>query len=134
MFKKGPAPTSSYRDMLRVQRRRHYLRNSLVLIALGLFAGAGALAVVKPPEMPAVYQANLPLALPQPFPQPLGEVSNEPYISETQIRRGDTLAALLQRLRINESGLQQFLVQSKDARSIYKLYPGRSLQAALDGE
>src|SRR3546814_15178479 len=70
-------------------------------------------------------------SLPSPFPQALGDFS-APFISETQIRRGDTLAALLQRLRIQERGLQPFLVQNKDARSIYKLYPGRSVQAAPD--
>src|SRR5690606_41635855 len=57
---------------------------------------------------------------------------NTPYTTKTQTRRGDPLAALLQRLRINESGLQQFLVQNKNARAIYKLYPGRTVQAALD--
>src|SRR3546814_6411631 len=72
-------------------------------------------------------------SLPSPFPQALGDFS-APFISETQIRRGDTLAALLQRLRIQERGLQPFLVQNKDARSIYKLYPGRSVQAALDND
>ncbi|HWL28593.1 MAG TPA: M23 family peptidase, partial [Burkholderiaceae bacterium] len=105
-----------------------------MLVALGLFAGAAALAVVKPPEAPVVYQAHQALSLPDPFPQALGDFSTTPFISETQIRRGDTLAALLQRLRIQEKGLQQFLVQSKDARSIYKLYPGRSIQAAQDAE
>ncbi|MBF6616356.1 MAG: M23 family metallopeptidase [Candidimonas sp.] len=130
MFKKGNNGTPSYRHTLSAHRTRNLFRNGLVLIALGLFAGAAALAVVKPPEAPPVYQANQPLALPNPFPEPLS--SSTPYISETQIRRGDTLAALLQRLRIQQPGLQQFLVQNKDARSIYKLYPGRSIQAALD--
>lgn len=133
MFKKGTTGTPSYRNTLRANRSRHLIRNGLVLVALGLFAGAAALAVVKPPEAPPVYQAQQALSLPDPFPQALGDFST-PFISETQIRRGDTLAALLQRLRIQEKGLQQFLVQSKDARSIYKLYPGRSIQAAQDGE
>ncbi|WP_420374215.1 peptidoglycan DD-metalloendopeptidase family protein [Pollutimonas sp. H1-120] len=131
MFKTGKTGTPSYRDTLRVHRTHHFLRNGLVLVALGLFAGAAALAVVKPPETPPVYQASQNLALPNPFPQPLGDFS-APFISETQIRRGDTLAAILQRLRVQERGLQPFLVQNKDARSIYKLYPGRSVQAALD--
>lgn len=133
MFKKGTPHTPSYRDTLKAHRQHHFLRNGLTLIALGLFAGAAALAVVKPPEAPAVYQASKILELPSPFPQPLGDFSS-PYISETHIRRGDTLAALLQRLRVQEPGLQQFLVQNKDARSIYKLYPGRSVQAALDSD
>ncbi|WP_442598540.1 peptidoglycan DD-metalloendopeptidase family protein [Parapusillimonas sp. JC17] len=119
--------------MVRANRRHHVVRNGLVLIALGLFAGAAALAVVQPPEAPVVYQARQTLDLPDPAPQ-VSSLSSDPFISETQIRRGDTLAALLQRLRVQESGLQQFLVQNKDARSIYKLYPGRSVQAALDDD
>src|SRR5690606_6942148 len=61
-------------------------------------------------------------------------VSSDPFISETVIRRGDTLAALLQRLHVQESGLQTFLIQEPAARSIYKLYPGRLIRAALDHE
>lgn len=133
MFRKGITGTPSYRDTLKAHRKHHFLRNGLVLVALGLFAGAAALAVVKPPEAPPIYQASQTLTLPNPFPQALGDFSS-PFISETQIRRGDTLAALLQRLRVQEPGLQQFLVQSKEARSIYKLYPGRSIQVALDNE
>ncbi|SHH55167.1 M23 family metallopeptidase [Pollutimonas bauzanensis] len=132
MFKKGTTGTPSYRDTLRAHRKPHHIfRNGVAFVALALFAGAAALAVVKPSEAPIVYQAQQRLALPDPFPQPLAD-SATPFISETQIRRGDTLAALLQRLRVQERGLQQFLVQDKDARSIYKLYPGRTIQAALD--
>lgn len=132
MFKKGNTGTPSYRDTLRANRTHHFFRNGLVLIALALFAGAAALAVVKPPEAPPAYQASQALDLPNPFPETLDATA--PYVSETQIRRGDTLAALLQRLRVQQPGLQQFLVQNKDARSIYKLYPGRSIQAALDND
>src|SRR5690606_5478061 len=56
----------------------------------------------------------------------------KPFISQTQIRSGDTLAAILQRLHVQESGLLSFLTHDKNARSIYKLYPGRSLEAAMD--
>ncbi|HEY9280849.1 MAG TPA: M23 family metallopeptidase [Eoetvoesiella sp.] len=107
-------------------------------MALGLFAAAAALAVVRPnldTEPPAVYQARQTISLPNPFPEPAFNFS-APFISETQIRRGDTLAALLQRLNVQEPKLQPFLVHDKNARSIYKLYPGRTIQAALnqDGE
>jgi murein DD-endopeptidase MepM/ murein hydrolase activator NlpD len=59
--------------------------------------------------------------------------SSVPFINETRIRRGDTLAAILQRLHISNDSLQAFLTQDPSARSIYKLYPGRSVQAATDG-
>jgi len=133
MFEKGKTGTPSYRETVRVHRNHHFFRNGLVLVALGLFAGAAALAVVKPPETPALYQARQTLDLPDTasLTPPRSET---PYISETQIRSGDTLAALLQRLRVDEPGLQQFLVHEKHARSIYKLYPGRIVQAALNDD
>lgn len=131
MIKQGTPTHPSYRDTLRARKPFHFFRNGLVLVALGLFAGAAALAVVKPAEEPVVYQARETLVLPQLSPL---TASNDPapFVSETTIRRGDTLAALLQRLQVSEPGLQQFLIQEEDARSIYKLYPGRVIQAALD--
>lgn len=116
----------------------HYITGGLMLVALGLFATAGALAVVKPiteAAPPAVYQARQTLSLPSTLPT-LPEVALEqsPFIDETRIRPGDTLAAVLQRLNVQEANLQQFLVQNEGARSIYKLYPGRTVQAALDAQ
>jgi murein DD-endopeptidase MepM/ murein hydrolase activator NlpD len=133
MVKGTPDNTNSYRAAIKAQHPHHFLRNGLVLLALGLFAGAAALAVVKPTEAPVIYQARKTLELP-----PITPVASlpdaTPYISETTIRSGDTLAALLQRLNVQEPGLQQFLVQNEDARSIYKLYPGRTVQAALNDD
>src|SRR5690606_41498182 len=97
------------------------------------FATAGALAVVQPPEKPVVYTQQS--VLPLPAIEILSETtSSDPFISETVIRRGDTLADLLQRLHVQESGLQTFLIQEPAARSIYKLYLGRVVRAALDHE
>lgn len=128
-----PDNTNSYRAAIKAQRPRHFFRNGLVLVALGLFATAAALAVVKPTEAPVIYQARETLALPDLAPVS-AQLEAAPFISETTIRRGDTLAALLQRLQVQEPGLQQFLVQNEDARSIYKLYPGRTIQAAMNDQ
>src|SRR5690606_11190506 len=90
-------------------------------------------AVVQPPEKPVVYTEQS--VLPLPAIEVVSEaVSSDPFISETVIRRGDTLADLLQRLHVQEAGLQTFLIQEPAARSIYKLYPGRVVRAALDHE
>lgn len=138
MHNPGTHDTPTYREILRArQKNRHFFRNSIVLVALALFGTAAALAVVKPPELPETFQTQERLQLPVPFPEPLGmstTPSSAPFVSETQIRRGDTLAVLLQRLQVHEKGLQQFLVHNEGARSVYKLYPGRTMQAALDGE
>ncbi len=141
MHSNGKKDLPSYRDIVRArQKNRHFLRNSVVMVALGLFGAAAALDVVKPSEAPEIQYTQKRLALPSPLPAPLGQAEStdgaaaQPYLSETRIRPGDTLAALLQRLQVSEEGLQAFLVQEKAARAIYKLYPGRSVQAALDGE
>ena len=133
MFNQGKTTHPSHRHNVRVRKPHHYIRNGLVLILMGLFAGAGALAVVQPSEAPITYQARETLLLANPVPD-IVAATDAPFISETTIRRGDTLAALLQRLHVQEEGLQQFLVQNEEARSIYKLYPGRSIQAALNAE
>ena len=134
MSDKGIPETPSMRTTARAHRKPlHLLRRGLLLVALGLFGTAGALAVVQPPEKPIVYTERSVLDLPA-IEALSDTATSDPFISETVIQRGDTLAALLQRLHINERGLQAFLVQEPSARSIYKLYPGRVIRAALDHE
>lgn len=114
-------------------KKRKLAQKSLLVLAFGLFAGAAAIAVVKPQNEPVIYQASQALELPSGV-SPLGQDSTEPFVHETRIRRGDSLATLLQRLQVEASGLQAFLTHDKNARSIYKLYPGRSIQVALTDE
>jgi len=136
MLNKGnPATPSSAGQAIRPHNRHHYITGGLALVALGLFAAAAALAVVKPPadaRMPPLSEARLKLALPESLDLSAADGFSAPFIDETRIRPGDTLAAILQRLNVQEPGLLGFLTHDKSARSIYKLYPGRSVQAALD--
>lgn len=118
------------------QHRSGLFRRTLLVTAMGLFAGAAALGMVQQPdrsELPPtrVIQSILPLTTEQ---VEVSTPSAAPYISETRIRPGDTLAAVLQRLELDSPGLQAFLTHDASARSIYKLYPGRSVQAATDAE
>lgn len=134
MSEKGISDQPSMRDVARAHRKPfHLIRKGLVLVSLGLFGAAGALAVVQPTEPPEIYTERSVLPLPEI--ETLTEVvASDPFISETVIQRGDTLAAILQRLHVSEAGLQAFLIQEPAARSIYKLYPGRIVRAALDHE
>ncbi|WP_397473548.1 peptidoglycan DD-metalloendopeptidase family protein [Pusillimonas sp.] len=127
-------PSVAGKNLARRSSRHHYFSGSLAAIALGLFVAAAALAVVKPSSetrLPSVTQTNTSLALPTPFPETPPTFS-APFIDETHIQPGDTVSALLQRLDVDEDGLLTFLTHEKSARSIYKLYPGRIVQAALD--
>lgn len=118
-------------DAPQTQRHRHITR-SLLFAAGGLFLTAAALAVVKPAAPPEpIFQARQTLDLP---PMGSSQQTPAPYVASTRIRRGDTVSDLLHRLGVNEDGLLTFLTHEKDARSIYKLYPGRTVQAALDAQ
>src|SRR5690606_33719968 len=93
MSDKGISEAPSMRLAARAHRKpSHLLRKGLLLIALGLFGTAGALAVVQPPEKPVVYTEQSVLALPKIEALSQNETS-DPFISETVIQRGDTLAA-----------------------------------------
>lgn len=118
-------------------RRAGWLRRTLLVTTVGLFAGAAALGMVQQPnhaELPEsrLVQNVLPLTANQISVSSAD--SDAPYINETRIRAGDTLSSVLQRLDIDAPGLRRFLTQSPSARSIYKLYPGRSVQAATDSQ
>lgn len=56
--------------------------------------------------------------------------AGEPHFwREEIIRRGDTLANVLARLQVSESAVHSYLRQSKDAKPLFQLAPGRSIQA-----
>ncbi len=104
-----------------------------VITAVGLFGGAAALGMVRPSndKLPVTTAVETVLDLTD-TDLTVASGSAAPYINETRIRRGDTLSAVLQRLALDEPALQKFLTHDASARSIYKLYPGRSVQAATD--
>lgn len=135
MLRKGnPAsPSLSQNALAKRAGRHHYVTGALTALALGLFVAAAALAVVAPGNQPPpkLEPTRLHISLPDDLTLEPTRFT-EPFIDETQIRPGDTLSAVLQRLNIDDSSLQVFLTHNPDARSIYKLYPGRTVRVALD--
>lgn len=111
------------------------LRRTLIAGAIGFFAAAAALGMVpkNDPPPPVQHLITRPVPL-KPGDIQVGNVGSAPFVSETRIRRGDTLAAVLQRLDAYDPDLLAFLTRDADARSIYKLYPGRTVRAATDSE
>jgi murein DD-endopeptidase MepM/ murein hydrolase activator NlpD len=112
----------------------HWIRNTILTCAVGLFGAAAALGMVQNGnsfDLPATSRVKTVLALNSNDVQVSAPAAGM-YFSETRIRPGDTLAAVLQRLDLDVPGLQTFLTHDPSARSIYKLYPGRSVQAATD--
>lgn len=112
------------------------LRGALIASTLILGIGAAALGMVKPsdenlslPEQTLVQQV-----LPSPL---IAEVTADfhapaavPFIHETRVRAGDSLANILKRLDIADNELLTFLTRDPKARAMYRLQPGRTIQAA----
>jgi murein DD-endopeptidase MepM/ murein hydrolase activator NlpD len=61
------------------------------------------------------------------------ETSHHTFISEEKIRPGDTLAAILSRLGIDDEAAASFIKTDPIARNILQLIPGKSIQAQSAG-
>ena len=62
----------------------------------------------------------------------VSDASNAPYISETRIRAGDTLAAVLQRLDIDSPPAAELPDPRRQRAQHLQAVPGRSVQAATN--
>jgi len=118
-----------------------FFRNTLLMLAAGMFVTAAALAVVQPrsddvPPEPLPMRTVLPL--PDDFAAAVATdaaaTASDPFVQITRILRGDTLAVLLDRLHVQEKGLLVFLTHNENARAVYKLVPGRELSAGLNAD
>jgi len=65
----------------------------------------------------------------------VGTSEHDTFVREERIQRGDTVAALLARLAVDDPDAVDFIRRSRDARSLTQLRPGRSVRAetAADG-
>lgn len=101
-----------------------------VLLALVLpFVGVMAAFGIAPDTVTdTVVRKNVveELALPA---LPVIDTSGETYWREARIERGDTIASILQRLQIDETGSALLLQYAREARSLYRLVPGRTVRA-----
>lgn len=103
----------------------------------GLLLGAGAVAMVPkstPPDIRLLVTDVMRVPLVTFEGLEPSTADHETFVSETRIQSGDNLAAIFERLGVNEDGLLQFITVNKDARSAYRLFPGRTVQAGLDAD
>lgn len=119
---------------------RSLLRSALIILSLAFGIGAAALGMVQPtensitpPEQKLVQQV-VPMQLPV---EPVADFSvstdtDQPFIHETRIRSGDSLASILKRLDVSDNELLSYMTRDQKARAFYKLYPGRTVQAATN--
>ena len=103
----------------------------LVLPFIGVVAAFGIApdTVTEPvTRMQVVQDLALPAA---PLPVAIGEAG---YWREDRILRGDTLAELLARLGANDDAALQFLRNTRTARTLYQLAPGKTVRANVAGD
>ncbi len=157
-FKNHSTPKTSFfpaaLPLFRQQESRSGLvRGVVISSALVLGLGAVAFGFMQPSSMDSstglpgantalkteliAPEQNLVLNIvpvPAPIEATVAEQTPEetPYITETRIRSGDTLATVLKRLDVSDANLLSFLTREPKARSVYKLIVGRSVQAATD--
>jgi len=60
--------------------------------------------------------------------------SNEHFVHEEKIRAGDTLAALLTRLGVDDEAAENFIKKDKVAKGVMQLKTGKRVQAQTDDE
>jgi len=121
-------------------RHRLPVLRKFALSVAGLFAlGTVAAVAVAPlaPEFelnPADLQIklqDLPLPALQAQLAELAQRSNI-YVREERVRNGDTIAALLARMQVQDAELTQLLARDPVARSLVQLRAGRTLQLQTD--
>lgn len=107
-----------------------------------LFVGVGAFGMVVPSatDLPPPEQVVLQdvVAIPD---EALARTeatagADAPFITETHIQPGDTVASVLKRLKLTDTRLLTAITSNTQARSIYKLRPGRTVLVATtqDGD
>lgn len=152
-FKNQTTPPHAFNTSAQVPTGQQESRSGMVrgvvfsaILILGL--GAVAFGVIQPSQVDAAdgktssANATPPeqklvlnvVEVPTPAETPVVEQAPEenPYITETRIRSGDTLATVLKRLEVTDSALLNFLTREPKARSFYRLNVGRSVQAATN--
>ncbi len=58
----------------------------------------------------------------------------ERFAYQDKVQRGDTVAAILSRLNVNDNAAFGFLRREPDARNLFQLRPGRTVQAQTNSE
>jgi len=132
------------------ESRSGMVRGVVVSAVLLMGLGAVALGIFQPTQVdaaegksqianePAPEQKLVHNVVPVPAPTEALAVEQAPeetpYIVETRVRSGDTLATVLKRVDVSDASLLAFIARESKARSIYRLIVGRSIQAATNDE
>ncbi len=126
---------SLWRALNGVQTRRA-LTVLLLFFALPVFGVLMAFGVTSDTQLDRIARQDVveDLALPAIDAANLSVNGPTQFRASDRVQRGDTVAAVLQRLNVNDRAAFNFLRTEKSARSIFQLRPGRTVQAITDSE
>ena len=117
--------------MVRELTIRHRL--AAALIALPCFGVVAAFGIAPDTMVERVQVNNVIEQLSLPALTPVGE-DNSGFTRVERIQRGDTVAALLARLQVNDPEILQLLRSSRHAKALHQLIPGRSVGATTGAD
>ena len=105
-----------------------------VAATLGLAAmtafGTAPLREVELPPMRTIVE-SVPF-LPATQSMPAGDAASQAFVRSERIRRGETLASLLDRLGATDGEFQKFVASDRQARKLMQLQAGRTVTAEID--
>ena len=116
-------------------RKHRIISASALFLALCAFGAAGVAPLAPDASDLPVQSIVEQLALPT-LEEQIARVtpSTQTFIHEERVRAGDTLAALMQRLGIDDEEATAFVKADKLARGIMQLKTGKRIQAQTDAE
>ena len=118
-------------------RKTRIISASALFLAACAFGAAGVAPMAPDASNIPVKSISEQLDLPQLSEQIAAlSSSNQHYVSEEKVRPGDTLAALLTRLHVEDDMAENFIKSNSTARAILQLKSGKRVQAQTtsDGE
>lgn len=124
-------------NLLGSTRKARIVNASALFLAVCAFGAAGVAPLAPDASDLPVKSVQESVALPDLSSQISAleqQSSNEHFVHEEKIRAGDTLAALLNRLGVDDEAAENFIKKDKVAKGVMQLKTGKRVQAQTDDE
>jgi murein DD-endopeptidase MepM/ murein hydrolase activator NlpD len=124
-------------NLLGSTRKARIVSASALFLAVCAFGAAGVAPLAPDASDLPVKSVQESVALPDLSSQISAleqQSSNEHFVHEEKIRAGDTLAALLNRLGVDDDAAENFIKKDKVAKGVMQLKTGKRVQAQTDEE
>lgn len=122
-------------NLLGSTRKARIMSASALFLAVCAFGAAGVAPLAPDAAELPVTSVTTDLALPSLSDQITAlqqQESTEKYVHEERIRAGDTLAALMTRLGVEDDAAENFIKKDKVAKGVMQLKTGKRVQAQTD--